>query len=82
MSSVSPHGSECRATSRQSVDSADLQTHVRPAVRCLGFWTAVLLPFVLVTLLASGAIVERPFVAGGLLTVNLAGLVLGREYRR
>ncbi|MEF8783922.1 MAG: hypothetical protein V5A54_12640, partial [Haloarculaceae archaeon] len=36
---------------------------------------AVLLP-----LLASGLIAERPLVAGGLLAVNLAGLVLGRDY--
>lgn len=82
MSSVPPHESERGATSRQSVDSADLRAHFRPAVHFVGFWTAVLLPFVLLTLLASGVIVELPFVAGGLLAVNLAGLVLGREYER
>jgi len=82
VSSVSPYESERGATSRQSVEGADLQTQFRPAVRCAGFWTAVLLPFVLVTLLTSGAIVEWPFVAGGLLAVNFAGLVIGREYKR
>jgi hypothetical protein len=35
-----------------------------------------------VTLLASGVIVKWPFVAGGLLAVNLAGLVVGHEYNR
>lgn len=82
MSSASPYESDRAATSRQPVDSAGLHTHVRPVIHCAGFWTAVLLPFVLVTLLASGVIVEQPFVAGGLLAVNLAGLVLGRDYKR
>lgn len=82
MSSVSPYESERGATSRQSVDSADPRMQFRPAVRCAGFWTAVLLPFVLAALLASGVIVEWPFVAGGLLAMNLAGLVFGREYKR
>ncbi len=82
MSSVSPYESERGAAPRESADSADLRAHFRPAVRCVGFWTAVLLPFALVTLLASGAIVEWPLVAGGLLAVNVAGLVLGREHKR
>lgn len=77
-----PDESERGATVRQSVDSTDLRTHFRPAVRCVGFWTAALLPFVLVTLLAGGTIIEWPFVAGGLLAVNPAGLVLGREHVR
>ena len=82
MSSASPYGSDRAVTSRQSLGDTALQTHFRPVVRCVAFWTAVLLPFVLVTLLASGVIVEWPFVAGGLLAVNLAGLVVGHEYNR
>jgi hypothetical protein len=34
------------------------------------------------TLLASGALVEQPLVAGGLFAANLAGLVVGYEYNR
>ncbi len=82
MSSASPHESDRTVTSRQSAGDTALRTDCLPAVRCVAFWTAILLPFVLVTLLASGVIVEWPFVAGGLLALNLAGLVVGHEYKR
>jgi hypothetical protein len=82
MSSASPYESDRAVGSRQLVGVADPRRFCLPAVRCAGFWTAVLLPFVLLTLLASGAIVEQPFVAGGLLAANLAGLVAGRNYKR
>lgn len=51
-------------------------------VRFVGFWTAVVLPFVLVGLLASGVVQQSPLLLGGLLTANVAGLVLGRDYKR
>ena len=82
MSSASPYESDSAVTSRQPVGVAALRTVCLPAVRFVGFWTAVLLPFVLLSLLASGAIVNRPFVAGGLLAVNVTGLMLGRNYNR
>jgi hypothetical protein len=80
MSSVSPYESDSAVTSRQPASVAALRDVCTPAVRFVGFWTAVLLPFVLLPLLVSGLIAERPLVAGGLLAVNLAGLVLGRDY--
>ncbi len=82
MSSASPYESDSVVRSRDSVDSADLRALCLPTVRRVGFWAAVLIPFVLLSLLASGVIVELPFVAGGLLAVNLAGLLLGQEHNR
>ena len=81
MSNASPLESDS-AVPQQRVDVQSLRQMCLPALRFAGFWTAVLLPFVLVTLLASGLVATRPFVAGGLLAVNLAGLVLGRDYNR
>jgi hypothetical protein len=51
-------------------------------VQFAGFWTAVLLPFVLFPMLVSGMASEQlvPFVA--LLATNLVALVLGRDYNR
>ncbi|MFT4950335.1 MAG: hypothetical protein ACI9CA_002481 [Natronomonas sp.] len=82
MSNASPYESDSAVTSWQPGGVAALHDACLSAVRFVGFWTAVLLPFVLVTLLASGLIATRPFVAGGLLAVNLAGLVVGRDYNR
>jgi hypothetical protein len=64
------------------VGAAALESVCLPALRFVGFWTAVLLPFVLLTLLASGAILTRPVAAAGLLAVNLVALVAGQGYNR
>lgn len=53
-----------------------------PAVRFAGFWTAVFLPFVLVSLLVSGIATNHPFVVSMLLVLNVLGLALGRDYNR
>lgn len=82
MSSASACESDTAVTSRQPVGVAVLRNVCLPAVRFASFWTAVLLPFVLLTLLAGGVLAKRPLVAGGLLAVNLTGLVLGRDYNR
>jgi hypothetical protein len=82
MSSASPFESDRAVGFRQLVDVVDPRRICLRAVRCAGFWTAVLLPFVLLTLLAGGVIVEQPLVAGGLLAANLAGLVVGRTHKR
>lgn len=51
-------------------------------VRFVGFWTAIFGPFVLLGLIASGAAQQSPLLLAGLLAANLAGLVVGRNYKR
>jgi len=51
-------------------------------VRFVGFWTAVLTPFVLLTLLAAGVAQQSPELLGGLLVADVAGIVLGQDYKR
>jgi hypothetical protein len=82
MSSASPFESDSIARVPRQIGSAAIETVCLPAVRFVAFWTAVLLPFVLLTLLASGAIVSRPLAAAGLLATNLAALVIGQGYNR
>lgn len=81
MASASPFRSESAAGTRrpgvQSVERALL-----PVVQFVGFWTAVVLPFVLLALVATGYALQQPAVAGGLVAGNLAGLLLGRGYKR
>jgi len=50
--------------------------------RFVGFWTAVLTPFVLLALLVTGVAAQYPLLWGGLLVANAAGLVLGKDYRQ
>jgi len=49
-------------------------------VQFVGFWTAVLLPFVLFPMLVTGMASQQfvPFVA--LLGINVVALVIGRDY--
>lgn len=51
-------------------------------VRFAGFWTAVFVPFVLLGLIASGEVLQSPQLFATLLGANLAGLVVGRNYKR
>lgn len=51
-------------------------------LKLAGFWTAVVLPFVLLTLIALGFAQQSPLAFTGLVTANFAGLVLGRNYNR
>ena len=51
-------------------------------VRFVGFWTAVLMPFVLLSLLAVGMAQQSPELLAGLFAVNVAGLVIGKDYKR
>jgi hypothetical protein len=82
MSSASPFESDTPGTVPRQIGAAALETVCLPAVRFVGFWTAILLPFVLLALLASGTIVARPFAAAGLLATNLVALVIGQGYNR
>ncbi|MEF8814916.1 MAG: hypothetical protein V5A55_14045 [Halovenus sp.] len=51
-------------------------------VRFAGFWTAVVVPFVVLGLFASGAAQQSPRLVVGLLVANVAGLVVGKDYNR
>lgn len=50
------------------------------AVRALAFWTAALLPLLIVGGLASGAAGQHPKVFAGALTLNLVCAVLGHNH--
>jgi hypothetical protein len=79
MSSASPFETDSIA-SRQ-VGAQSLRVLGLPA-KFAGFWTAVLSPFVLLGLIASGTVQQSPLLLAGLLLANLVGLVLGRNYKR
>lgn len=80
MSSASRFGSD--STTDRPIDPRAPTDRVASAVRFAGFWTAVLLPFVLVAVLATGFAHRAPVLVGGLVLCNLLGLVAGRDYNR
>lgn len=81
MSNASPFGSDSAVP--QHLDRArTIQQRCLPALRFAGFWMAVLLPFVLTGLLASGYVSQYPRLVGGLLALNFLGLVLGRNHNQ
>lgn len=59
-----------------------LQSVLNPAVRFVGFWSAILLPFVVLGLLAGGAPQQSPLLFVGLLAANVVALVVGNGYKR
>jgi hypothetical protein len=81
MSNASPLESDS-AVPQRSVDVQSLRQLCLPALRFAGFWTAVLLPFVLASLLVGGYVSQFPQLVGGLLALNFVGLVLGRNHNR
>jgi len=81
MSNASPLESDSAVAQRRSIGAQSLRQLCLPALRFAGFWTAVLLPFVLASLLVSGLVSRHPWLVGWLLAVNFAGLVLGRDYK-
>jgi len=54
---------------------------VRP-LQFLGFWTAVLSPFVLAWLVVTGLATHHPLATAGLLAANVTGIVLGNRHNR
>jgi uncharacterized membrane protein len=52
------------------------------SARFAGFWSAVVLPFALLWLVAAGAAAGQPVLLAALLAVNLLALRLGRDYNR
>jgi len=79
MSSASPF-------SNYSVDEQDIIKEPLRAlelpIRFVGFWTAVVVPFVVLGLLASGTAQQSPELVAGLLAANVTGLVVGKDYNR
>lgn len=59
-----------------------LRTSVVRPVQFLGFWTAVVLPFLLAGLVVTGLATQYPHVVAGLLAVNVTGIVLGNGHNR
>lgn len=62
--------------------TATLRASIVCPAQFLGFWTAVLSPFLLLGIVAAGLATQHPFVVTGLLAANLAGLVVGNGYNR
>ena len=81
MSSAFTYETDSAAT-EQSIVAAVESIDPEFPVRFVGFWTAVLMPFVLVSLLVIGVAQQSPELLGGLLVANVAGLVLGKDYKR
>ena len=81
MSSASSHEAESAASDQPSVAASPRITPELP-VRFVGFWTAVITPFVLLSLLAIGVAQQSPELLAGLLVANAAGIVLGQDYKR
>lgn len=55
---------------------------VAGVLRFVSFWTATLLPFAYLPLLATGFVERHPFAFGGLLLANAVAFRLGHGYRR
>jgi hypothetical protein len=51
-------------------------------LRFVAFWTAALLPFAYLPLVATGFVERQPLAFGGLLVVNAVAFRLGHGYRR
>ncbi len=74
MSSISEHDSLPQTVSLH-------RSILRPA-QFVGFWTAVLSPFVLLGLIVAGLAADAPLAFSGLVAANVCGIVLGRGYNR
>jgi hypothetical protein len=59
-----------------------LQAGLEMPVRFLGFWIAIIAPFVLLGLVSAGIAQQSPVLLGGLLAANVTGLVLGKDYKQ
>lgn len=59
-----------------------LGAYVRRPLEATAFWTAVVLPFLYLPLLAGGFTGNDPYAFAALLVVNLVALLGGHGYRR
>jgi hypothetical protein len=62
--------------------SRPLRGLIGRTIQLIGFWAAVVLPFVLLGLLATSTTQQSPLLLGGLVVTNLLGLVVGKDYKR
>lgn len=59
----------------------DIKTVLGYPIQAIGFWTAVVLPFVLLALIVTGIAQQSPLLLTGLVIANVTGLIVGREYK-
>lgn len=76
MASASEHDSLPRS------GDISLRAGIVSPIQFLGFWTAVLSPFVLLGIIIAGLATEFPLLLIGLLAANIAGIVLGNGHNR
>jgi predicted permease len=81
MSSASPVKQDSTSTKRFSPTKI-LRIDPQRPVRFVGFWTAVIMPFVLLSLTVIGTTQQSPALLTALLVANVAGLVVGKDYKR
>lgn len=81
MSNASPIESDS-AVSQPHSGATSLRRLCLPVLQFVGFWMAVVLPFVLAGVLVGGLVSQYPRLVGGLLMLNFLGLVLGRNYNQ
>ena len=80
MASASPFETESTSLPQFGVQS--VRKILELPVQAAGFWTAVLVPFVLLGLTATGIAQQSPLLVSGLVAANLLGLLLGKDYKR
>ena len=59
-----------------------LREDIVPPVQFVGFWIAVLTPFVLLGLIFGEFAAERPLLLVGLFAANVAAIVIGHGHNR
>jgi hypothetical protein len=79
MSTGSAHSDRSTPAQRRSI-AQPLALLYRP-VQFVGFWTAILLPFVTFPMVATGVAGEHLVPFAALVVANLVALVLGRGYK-
>jgi hypothetical protein len=70
------------STAGDKYGASTLRAAIEYPLRALAFWAAVVLPFVLLGTLVVGIAQQSPAVLTGLVSANVAALVLGKEYNR
>ena len=81
MSSAFPSDRSEPGTER-SINLQSLRAAVGYPLRAAGFWSAIALPFVILGLLAVGAVQQSPVLLSGLVAANVVGLIVGRTHNR
>ena len=79
MSTGSAH-SDRSTPAHSKLTAKPLSVLYRP-VQFVGFWTAILLPFVTFPMVATGVASEQLIPFAALVVANLVALVLGRGYK-